>query len=62
MEQKKKNSQKNIEKKNYDLQIRISSEMKEKIEEIAQNVGVSINQYVLFMLIKEVQISNITDK
>ena len=45
-------------KKNYDLQIRISAEMKEKIEEIAQNVGVSINQYVLFMLIKEVQRNN----
>jgi len=54
MEQKKKSA----EKKNYDLQIRISSEMKEKIEKIAKDVGVSINQYVLFMLIKEVQIKS----
>ncbi|AQW81409.1 toxin-antitoxin system HicB family antitoxin [Campylobacter pinnipediorum] len=37
----------------YNLQIKIPYELKEKLEALAQEAGVSLNQYIMFMLIRE---------
>lgn len=37
----------------YNLQIKIPSELKEKLEQKAEEAGVSLNQYIMFMFIKE---------
>ncbi|QKF62947.1 hypothetical protein CMCT_0808 [Campylobacter mucosalis] len=37
----------------YNLQIKIPHELKEKLEQLAQEAGVSLNQYIMFMLIRE---------
>ena len=37
----------------YNLQIKIPLELKEKLEKKAENSGVSLNQYIMFMFIRE---------
>lgn len=39
----------------YNLQIKIPIELKEKLESLAKEAGVSLNQYVMFMFIREAQ-------
>lgn len=39
----------------YNLQIKIPIELKEKLESLAKEAGVSLNQYVMFMFIRETQ-------
>lgn len=39
----------------YNLQIKIPLELKEKLESLAKEAGVSLNQYVMFMFIREAQ-------
>lgn len=39
----------------YNLQIKIPYELKEKLEELAKKSGVALNQYIMFMFIKETQ-------
>lgn len=39
----------------YNLQIKIPHELKEKLESLAQEAGVSLNQYIMFMFIREVR-------
>lgn len=44
---------KEIQQGSYNLQIKIPYELKEKLESLAQEAGVSLNQYIMFMLIRE---------
>ncbi|BCX79244.1 YlcI/YnfO family protein [Campylobacter sp. 19-13652] len=37
----------------YNLQIKIPQELKEKLEAKAKEAGVSLNQYIMFMFIRE---------
>ncbi|MBE3610528.1 toxin-antitoxin system HicB family antitoxin [Campylobacter californiensis] len=37
----------------YNLQIKIPLELKEKLEILAKEAGVSLNQYIMFMFIRE---------
>lgn len=37
----------------YNLQIKIPLELKEKLESLAKEAGVSLNQYIMFMFIRE---------
>lgn len=37
----------------YNLQIKIPIELKEKLESFAKEAGVSLNQYIMFIFIKE---------
>lgn len=39
----------------YNLQIKIPLELKEKLESLAKEAGVSLNQYIMFMFIRETQ-------
>lgn len=38
----------------YNLQIKIPYELKDKLEVLAEKAGVSLNQYIMFMFVKEV--------
>ncbi|CUU74143.1 toxin-antitoxin system HicB family antitoxin [Campylobacter hyointestinalis] len=37
----------------YNLQIKIPTELKERLEALAKEAGVSLNQYIMFMFIRE---------
>lgn len=37
----------------YNLQIKIPNELKEKLEALAREAGVSLNQYIMFMFVRE---------
>ena len=37
----------------YNLQVKIPNELKEKLEKKAELAGVSLNQYIMFMFVKE---------
>ena len=41
-------------KESYNLQVRIPMELKEKLEKNAKETGVNLNQYILFLLMKDV--------
>jgi len=58
MEQKKQNTQ-SEEKKTYNLQIKIPIEFKKKFENLGKEMGVSMNQYLLYVMMKEVKNSKI---
>ncbi len=54
MEQKKKNTE-TTENKTYNLQIKIPIEFKKKFESLGKEMGVSMNQYLLYVMMKEVE-------
>ena len=39
----------------YNLQVKIPNELKEKLEKKAENAGVSLNQYIMYMFVEEVK-------
>lgn len=41
----------------YMLQMRIPTELKEKLEKKAEDTGVALNQYLMFLLIKDAKSS-----
>jgi len=37
----------------YNLQVKIPNELKDKLEKKAEQAGVSLNQYIMFMFVRE---------